>query len=933
MPNDNTQWTYPGARWWKFDFHTHTPASLDTPWSRIENQAKRLTPKQWLLRFMEAEVDCVAVTDHNTSEWIDPLKDTYGRLERERPTGFRPLCLFPGVELSVNGGFHLLVIFDRAATGGQVRDLLARVEYPGTPGGSDAVTRKSATKVVEIVYELGALAIPAHVDQEKGLLQATEEDGRLRLRLDTNTVRQVIERPEILAAEAATRDWAKHSVYIEARCQWTEVLGSDCHNFRGSRRPGERYTWVKMGVPSLEGLRLALLDGAPMSVLRSDADAADPNQRPRLAIEGVDVKNARCAGRNQPLQARFSPWMSTIVGGRGTGKSTIVEMLRLGLDRAGELPGRLGEEFEQFATVAASRNDRGVLRDDTEVVVIYRKDGGRFRVRWRDGDASIDERDETGEWRPSPGAVQSRFPVRIFSQKQVFELAADPGALLRLVDDASPVERAEQERHRRELETRYLSLRSQVRELEVRLADCSRVEGELADVKRQLAVFEAGGHQTLLVEFQRRRRQQREQKMRTSELDDFQTGVRKLAAATEPSDVREEVFDRENPAEAELLALVEELGGKQREFISRLNAMADEAAEFLDQWRARVERSAWTSAVQGTAANYKALVERLAAEGVADPASYGNLVQRHHALESEVSRFAALPARVDQLQAQAARVLEEMETRRIELLRMRVTQIENVLSGNDFVAMTVVPFGKDPVASERAFRDSLGRHDLRLEQDVSGILADLYHDLPADTEARIEAVKKRVADIKAGVAKIADGGRVDGWTKWFHNHVQAMRPEQIDRFMCWWPEDGLEVRYKRTGDDHYVPIEHGSPGQKSAAILAFLLSHGGEPIVLDQPEDDLDNHLIYDLIVRQIRARKRHRQIIIATHNPNIVVNGDAEMVISMDQRSGQCVIVSDGSGYLQDAGVRKEICHVMEGGRQAFERRYRRLVEGSHHA
>lgn len=933
MPDESSQWSYPGARWWKFDFHTHTPASHDTPWRRIKDEAKQLTPDRWLLRFMEAGVDCVAVTDHNASEWIDPLKDAYGRLEQDGPTGFRPLFLFPGVELSVNGGFHLLVIFDRDATGGQVRDLLARVEYPGTPGGSDAVTRKSATEVVEIVTELGALAIPAHVDQEKGLFQTAEENGRLRLRLDANTVRQVIGRSEILAAEAADRDWARHPVYIEAGCSWTEVLGSDCHNFRDNSRPGERYTWVKMGHPSLEGLRLALLDGTPMSVLRSDAEATDPNQRPRLAIEAVGVKDARYAGQGKPLGARFSPWMSTIVGGRGTGKSTIVEMLRLGLDRVGELPGRLREEFEQFATVPASRDDRGALRDNTTITVIYYKDGGRFRVRWRDGDASIEEQDETGDWRPSPGSVQGRFPVRIFSQKQVFELAADPGALLRLVDEASPVERAEQERRRLELEARYLSLCSQVRELEARLADRSRVEGELADVRRQLAIFEAGGHQKLLVEFQRRRRQQREQKMRTSELNDFQTGVRRLAAATEPSDLREDVFDREDPAEAELLGLIEALGGKQREFISRLNVMADEAAEFLDQWRARVKRSAWTSAAQRTAENYKALVERLVAEGLADPASYGNLVQRRHALESEVSGFAALRTRVEQLQAQAATVREEMETRRIELLRMRMTQIENVLSGNDFVAMTVIPFGKDAVASETAFRDSLGRHDARLEQDVNGILAGLYRDLPAGTEARIEEVKMRVADIKADIVHIAGGGRVDDRTKWFHNHVQGLGPEQIDRFMCWWPDDGLEVRYKRTGDGQFVPIEHGSPGQKSAAVLAFLLSHGDEPIVLDQPEDDLDNHLIYDLIVRQIRASKRRRQIVLATHNPNIVVNGDAEMVISMDQQAGQCVIVRDGSGCLQDEGVRKEVCHVMEGGRQAFEHRYRRLVERTRYA
>ena len=938
MQDTDEQWPYPGARWWKFDFHTHTPASLDTPWSKIKNEAQQLTPDQWLLRFMAAEVDCVAITDHNAFGWIDLLKAAYDRLDDERPADFRRLCLFPGVELSVNGGFHLLVIFDRTANGGHVRDLLARVEYQGTYGRCDAVTKKSPVEVVEIASTLGALAIPAHVDQEKGLLQTVEENAGLQLRLDANTVRQVIGRPEVLAAEVVNSDWVKHPVYAEAGCPWTEVLGSDCHNFRGDhgdrRLPGERYTWVKMGQPSIEGLRLALLDGIASSIRRSETEPGDPNRLPRLAIEAVTVKNARCAGHDNPLDVRFSPWMSTVVGGRGSGKSTIVEMLRLGLDRARELPDRLRREFEEFAKVPAdSRKDRGALREETTVTVTYRKHGGRFRVRWQNGDASIEEQSEAGEWAPSPGDVQGRFPVRIFSQKQVFELAADPDALLRLVDDASPVERAEQERRRLELETRYLSLRGQVRELEARLADRSRVEGELADVERQLAVFEAGGHQALLVAFQRRRRQQREQEMRTDEMNDFRTKVRKLAEATEPSDVREEVFDRENPAEAELLVLVEELRGKQREFADRLNAMAAEAADFLDRWRARVAQSSWASASEKTAADYTALVERLAAEGVDDPASYGDLVQRRHALESDVNGFAALRARVDQLQAQAVQVLGEMETWRIDLTRMRTKLLEKVLTGNDFVEMTVVPFGKDAAASETAFRDSLGRQDERLQKDVDGILTGLYRGLPIDVEERIEKVKARVADVKADVARIVAGRQIAGRTGWFHRHVRALRPEQIDRFMCWWPEDGLQVRYRRAGDDQLVPIERGSPGQKSAAILAFLLSHGDQPIVLDQPEDDLDNHLIYDLIVQQIRASKKGRQIVLATHNPNVVVNGDAEMVISMNQLSGQCAMDDDGSGCLQDPGVRAEICRVMEGGRQAFERRYRRLVEGPRHA
>ncbi len=142
---------------------------------------------------------------------------------------------------------------------------------------------------------------------------------------------------------------------------------------------------------------------------------------------------------------------------------------------------------------------------------------------------------------------------------------------------------------------------------------------------------------------------------------------------------------------------------------------------------------------------------------------------------------------------------------------------------------------------------------------------------------------------------------------------------------CWFPDDDLHIRYSRDGDgDNWAAITQGSQGQRSAALLAFLLAFGNEPLVLDQPEDDLDNHLIYDLIVRQIRENKLRRQLIIVTHNPNIVVNGDAEMVHALDFRHGQCRVMEYGA--LQMKSVRDEVCRVMEGGREAFSRRWARL-------
>lgn len=98
-------WNYPGARWWKFDFHTHTPASYDF-------RNKQLIEEDWLQYFMENEIDCVAVTDHNSGEWIDRLKSKLDDMKTEAPDWYRPLYLFPGVEISAHGGVHFLAIFD-----------------------------------------------------------------------------------------------------------------------------------------------------------------------------------------------------------------------------------------------------------------------------------------------------------------------------------------------------------------------------------------------------------------------------------------------------------------------------------------------------------------------------------------------------------------------------------------------------------------------------------------------------------------------------------------------------------------------------------------------------------------------------------------------------------------------------------------------------
>ena len=122
-------WCYPGARWWKFDLHTHTPASRDYGKGPRQAALRGISPKEWLLGFMRAGVDCVAVTDHNSGDWIDPLKHALQELQSESHADFRPLHLFPGMEITANGGAHVLAILDLDRSSADVATLLGSVGY------------------------------------------------------------------------------------------------------------------------------------------------------------------------------------------------------------------------------------------------------------------------------------------------------------------------------------------------------------------------------------------------------------------------------------------------------------------------------------------------------------------------------------------------------------------------------------------------------------------------------------------------------------------------------------------------------------------------------------------------------------------------------------------------------------------------------------
>jgi len=114
-----------------------------------------------------------------------------------------------------------------------------------------------------------------------------------------------------------------------------------------------------------------------------------------------------------------------------------------------------------------------------------------------------------------------------------------------------------------------------------------------------------------------------------------------------------------------------------------------------------------------------------------------------------------------------------------------------------------------------------------------------------------------------------------------------------------------------------------SPGQRATALLALALAGGREPLIIDQPEDDLDNRYIYDEVVKVLADVCQERQVIVATHNANLPVLGDAELVVAFDAQAAQGRVLACGG--LEDAAVAEWSRKILEGGEAAFHARYRR--------
>ena len=868
---------YPGARWWKFDFHTHTPAS--------DFSDENITHESWLRAFMDAGIDCVAITDHNSGGWIDDLKKVLKDIKSKNPDWYKPLYLFPGVEISADGNVHILAIFGCDKDKSHIDELIGAIDYQGTKGDTNGVTRKSIIDVVDEIAKRGGIPIPAHADTKRGLFK-----------LEGQTLENVLKNEKIYAMELRDSNYQKHQLYIDKKLQWTEIIGSDVHDF--SQETFGTFTWVKMDEPSIEGLKLALHDG-DVSVNRNMNE--NPNKLPTFFIEKLEISDAKYIGHQTALECDFSPFLNAIIGGRGTGKSTLLEFIRLVMER-------VPKEFEKDSRkyFILEEND-SLLNPNTKISLLYWKNNICYRLNWSptENNRSLEQKRHDGSWELFQGEIKTLFPVRIYSQKEIFELAKEPSKLIEIIDEVPEVNAENIKTKITEGINRYKQKENNQQELQEKIDQENRLIGEFNDLARQIEYIEKSGHKEVMEKYRQRQQQLNELDNLKNKWKEVRDHLFETQEKVAPSEFNEEIFSENS----DFLSDIQITNDRWWTVYNKLNELGQEAESILIEWQTEKDAAPWMQEIESDIKRYKQSLSDLEQKGI-DPKEYNSLITRQKSIQNDLDKINEHRTYVQTLESEKKEELNKIKKNRKKLSRNRQNFLDSVLHDNQFVSIKILLFGESWDSIEEEIRRILQCPE-RFDRDFES-LQKIYETVDGS----------KINKLKETITAIRNGDR-DAEHKSFATRLQSLPTESIANLMSWLPEDNLEITYGPDGQQ----LEEGSPGQKTASLLAFILSYGSEPLLLDQPEDDLDNKVISNLIVQGLRGIKSKRQVIVVTHNANIVVNGDAEMVLPLEAVDGQTEVQHPAS--IQQRNVRESICNILEGGERAFEQRYRRIHLG----
>lgn len=617
------------------------------------------------------------------------------------------------------------------------------------------------------------------------------------------------------------------------------------------------------------------------------------------------------------FEIEFNPQLSTIIGGRGSGKSSILRFLR----------GAFGKnaQIEDLSEILADHNDffkkvdsegRGVLKDNTRIEIYFVRDGLEYRIVYchNSNPKTIVERRnvETNEFElVTDEGFLDFFQFEQYSQKQIFSIAQKPNSLRNRIDGAvSNIASINNERKkaRAEFKTHMATKRA----LAQQVKDKGRINTIITDANAKIQLLKQSGISELITRQQKFTGQKAQVSFVIKQIEHTLDQLRVLYNSIE--DVV--MFDQE--------AIDGEYRDEITSILTPCTTSVKLAKQLIDERIKKVETLLATANNQLSETGlYKAArasddlflqkKKELEEKGVTDISDFEKYTKVIEENTFKLENIGKKEAELNEIDTKVGEVLDLYKKQRVAITTARMDFVSSVIN-SDKIRVKIEPYA-DKNDFESRFRN--------IVQKQSGYVNGV--ETIIDVVYNTGSIEDGLSHFKSLMHRIYMGEDTDvEFDGRFTNMIQSLTPEQIDDIDLLLPEDEIVMEY-RNRDGNFRPLAVASAGQKTTAILSFILAFGDTPLILDQPEDDLDNRLVYELIVDKIRQIKEKRQVIIVTHNANIPVNGDAEFVVSMSSDTHNLKIQAEGT--VEKTEVKNEICDVMEGGVEAFRTRAQRYA------
>ncbi|WP_374361004.1 TrlF family AAA-like ATPase [Pseudoduganella danionis] len=859
-----------GAQWVRTDFHLHTRADREFKYSGDDN----FYNSNYVDALEKANIRLGVITNHN--------KFDFDEFKSLRKTAHKKgIAMLPGVELSVNdgaNGIHTLVVFSDAwiTEHDYINPFLTSAFEGKTPAQYEQENGRTSWSLLETIKKLESyhrdfFLVFAHVEAPSGLW--AELDGGRLAELGQN---EFFRRRTLGFQKVRTHDGAGKDKPCRTKIQswlqsWypAELEGSDpkCVEEIGKGKT----SYLKLGELSFEAVKFALSDSGGRV-------AMEPPKHQASHVRSIHFDGGILDGQT----LHFSPELNTLIGIRGSGKSSILEAVRYALD----IP-------------------RGEKAQDTKYKdeLIRHTLGSGGKVTLTASDVYGQEFTVSRIFREAPnvylgGKLQPGVSIRetvlrrpiYFGQKDLSSTGEgfETDLVEKLVGEKLRVQRDEIETQRqrvRDAAQRWLKLSNtaeQKRDFEIQLNDANFrltkfAEHGIADKLQKRLGFQQDA--TALARMKER-------------ADDFIRALGQLIAehedelrnATSYSSKQNPDFfaayysefanlvakvDQLKQIETDARAIVGRLKVKQSEFEGASRSLQEEFAQVERQLAQELKQTGMT-AIQPD--DFLAQQQR--------KTKAEQMLQALAKQESQQTNIRdALIAEIDKLNELW---LREFNTIKAELDRVNAghtaLQIEADFKGDKEAAISFM---------QQLFKGSNIR------------------------ETTLRAVMEEYADF-GGLLRALPGALAKAGST--PEVFEKTFMQNLTEFVTWQVPNRFAIRYR--GKE----LKHHSLGQRASALLLYVLSQRqNDVIIIDQPEDDLDNQTIYDDVIKLLREMKPHAQFIFATHNANFPVLGDAEQVHACEYQDEK---VNVESGGLDARAVQRAIINIMEGGQEAFNRR-----------